>query len=184
MDVSEVARRGDIPRASSEGKRGVLEGEREGEGDVPAVVVEVDMLDIGREAEVGVGVVLFDGLPRCNRPCLNGDSVADGEDVECLVGGEVCECGCRGDVCGMDVGGCERVGVAMPALSGRGGDSVPSRADRGGEGCAGSEAESMAIASVYSWPPDLYATASNQGSSSSGAIGVKLHKKSELSWPK
>jgi len=48
----------------------------------------------------------------------------------------------------MDVGGCGRVGVAIPAVSDKGGDSVPSRADRGGEGCEGSEAESMA--SVYS----------------------------------
>ena len=57
-----------MPRASSEGKRDVLDGEREGEGDVPVVVEEVAMLDVGREAEVGVGVVLFAGLPRCRRP--------------------------------------------------------------------------------------------------------------------
>jgi len=125
----------------------VLEGEREGDGDVPVVVVVVvAMLDVGRDVEDGVGVVLFAGLPRCSRPCLNGDSVADGEEVECLVGGDVCECGCRGDVCGIVVGGCERVGVAMPALSmfDRGGDSVPSRVERGGEGCEGSDAVSMA----------------------------------------
>jgi len=56
------------------------------------VVVVVAVVVVAMpEGEVGIGVVLFEGRPRCSLPCRNGESVADGEDVECRVGGELCE---------------------------------------------------------------------------------------------